>query len=135
MSTRARVGIVNADKTVTSIYTHHDGYISHHGPILLEHYDTEAEVRKLLALGDLSRLTGDLGDTHNFDTSYHTHPDWCCAYGRDRGSESKAHTGELIDFPGEEYNYLFRNNKWEVSQDCIDWRDLTLEVVTERLTS
>ena len=28
MSTRARIGIVNADKTITSVYTHSDGYIS-----------------------------------------------------------------------------------------------------------
>ena len=39
MSTRARIGIVRPNGSILSIYTHSDGYISHHGPILLEHYD------------------------------------------------------------------------------------------------
>lgn len=143
MSTRARIGVMNADNTVTSIYTHNDGYISHHGPILLTHYGTEAKARELLALGALSRLAGNLGEKHNFDTSYTEHPDWCCAYSRDRSVlagalssvKDAAFTHALNEFPGEEFNYLFRNGKWEVSEDCRVWRDLYLETVTERLTS
>ena len=139
MSTRARIGVMNADKTVTSIYTHSDGYISHHGPILLTHYDTEAKARELLALGALSRLAGNLGERHDFYTSYTKHPDWCCAYSRDRSGLSStkdaAFTHTLEEFPGEEFNYLFRNNKWEVSEDCKVWKDLYLETITERLTS
>lgn len=139
MSTRARIGVMNADNTVTSIYTHNDGYISHHGPILLNHYGTEAKARELLALGALSRLTGNLGEKHNFDTSYAEHPDWCCAYSRERAAlssiEDAAFTHALNEFPSEEFNYLFRNGKWEVSEDCRIWKDLYLETVTERLTS
>lgn len=135
MSTRARVGIMNADESITSIYTHHDGYISHHGPILLNHYNTEARIRELLALGDLSRLTGDIGEKHDFDTSLRMHRDWCCAYSRDRNEYSPALNHSLGEFPGEEYNYLFHNNKWQVSSDCVVWEDLLIETGIERLTS
>jgi hypothetical protein len=55
------------------IYTHSDGYPSHHGKILLEHYNTDPSVNALLALGDLSILR---------ET-----PATCVAYMRDRGEK------------------------------------------------
>src|SRR4029450_988789 len=54
MATRARVGVRNEDGTVTSIYTHWDGYPEHHLPILTEAYATEERARALIALGDVS---------------------------------------------------------------------------------
>jgi hypothetical protein len=46
MSTRARIAIENDDGSFTSIYTHWDGYVGHHGPILLNHYSKTPLVRK-----------------------------------------------------------------------------------------
>lgn len=48
MSTRCFIGIQNKDKTITSIYCHHDGYIQGGvGEILFNHYKDEDKIRKL----------------------------------------------------------------------------------------
>lgn len=86
MSTRARIGIENDDGSVTSVYTHSDGYPEHHAPILAEHYGEASSVRELLALGDLSSLASSVGD--------------CFAYGRDRAeSDVGAETHPADDWP------------------------------------
>ncbi len=41
MSTRSRIAIENVDNTVTSIYCHFDGYVSHNGDILQNHSQIE----------------------------------------------------------------------------------------------
>lgn len=117
MSTRARVGIVEPDGSVTSIYTHWDGYPDHHGPILLNHYTTEERVRALLALGDLSSLAENIGEKHDFNNR----PDGVCnAYGRDRGEAGTdaRHSASVDDLKNiaEEYTYLFRPGiGWQVA--------------------
>lgn len=106
MSTRSRIGILESDGSVTSIYCHWDGYVSHHGPILRDHYATEAKVRALLALGDISILGDAPGEKHDFDAR----PDgMCTAYGRDRGeSGTDAIRGTLESFRSDQrIAYLF----------------------------
>ena len=56
MSTRSLIGIENADKTVSYVYCHYDGYLDHVGKILTDHYTDEKVIRQLLDLGDLSSL-------------------------------------------------------------------------------
>lgn len=56
MSTRSFIGIENHDGTVRAIYCHWDGYVEHHGNILVNNYKTRESVEKLLALGDISSL-------------------------------------------------------------------------------
>ena len=51
MSTRARIGILNKDGTVTSTYVHSDGYTDHTGKMLKKHYSTEAKAKKLMKKG------------------------------------------------------------------------------------
>lgn len=117
METRARIGIVEPDGSVTSIYTHWDGYPDHHGPILLNHYTTEERVRALLALGDLSVLAEDVGEKHDFNNP----PEGVCnAYGRDLGEADTdaRHSASVDDLKNiaEEYTYLFRPGiGWQVS--------------------
>lgn len=90
VGTRASIIRKNLDESFDSIYTHWDGYPSHHGPILLGHYNTSDAVAKLLALGALSSLGEEIGEKHNFDKATEQHPTWCLAYGRDRGEDSTA---------------------------------------------
>lgn len=117
MGTRARIGIVEPDGSVTSIYTHWDGYPDHHGPILLNHYATEERVRALLTLGDLSVLDENLGEKHDFDIRP---KGVCTAYSRDRGeagvdARRSASVDDLKEI-AEEYTYLFRpGTGWQVS--------------------
>lgn len=118
MSTRANVGILNADGTVTAIYTHFDGYLSHHGPILKDHYTTEAKIRTLIGLGDLSSLTSLVGKKHDFESGEPLHKSWCNAYGRDRGEKNtQARTYASVDEYAskcENIPYLFREGKWHI---------------------
>ena len=94
MATRSRIGIKEPNGTITSIYVHWDGYPSHHGPILLNHYTTEESVRGLLALGYMSSLR-DTAKTSTF-------------YARDRGEElTPADNGGIESLTTQEYGYLF----------------------------
>ena len=109
MGTRSTIAIQNADGTVTGIYCHWDGYLSYNGRILKENYNTEAKVRELIALGQLSALGETIGEKVDFNNA----PDGqCIAYGRDRGEiDSDAETfntwTDLLNLSGQEYNYLF----------------------------
>lgn len=119
MSTNSTIAITNHDGTVTGIYCHWDGGYWHVGPTLYNHYQTEAEVRELLALGDISSLGEDTDSTE--------------AYGRDRGEKDTDPTTVLyyknfLEQYGQEYNYLFiPNDGWFVeTKDGI--RSLKLEL-------
>ncbi len=128
MGTRSQIGIENADGTVTGIYCHWDGYPSHNGRILKDHYADEARVRELIAIGDISSLKEEIGEKHPFDMwGYKGEVDprwekWCKAYGRDRDEPDCAaetyHDAEYFyknfRVAGTEYAYLFRNGKWYV---------------------
>lgn len=136
MSTRSRIGIVNADKTVISIYCHHDGYLSWTGARLLDSYNTEEKVRELLALGNLSGVGQELGKQHKQGDP--GTDDWCLAYHRDNGdSDEEAVTTSRKEFlaMSEEYNYLFDNGEWKVMNGTPSWKRLALEVIAHRITS
>jgi hypothetical protein len=118
MGTRSTIAIQNEDGTVTGIYVHWDGYLSHNGRILQENYTDEAKVRELIALGDLSSLGAEIGTKHNFDRA----PDGeCNAYGRDRGETgcepATAHNWRQFRAEyGQGYDYLFTPDKgWQVN--------------------
>lgn len=128
MATRGRIGILNDDGTVLSIYCHWDNYLTGSGRTLLEHYNDEAKVRELMKLGDLSSLGSEIGEKHPFDRPAFASPAYygheakygkmCTAYGRDRGdTETEAvKYSHVSDFyrNGEEYNYLFAEGQWTV---------------------
>lgn len=106
MGTRSRIGILESNGSVTSIYCHWDGYVEHHGPILRDHYATVEKVRALIALGDISSLEGELGEKHDFNDA----PRGVCnAYGRDRGEAgTDAISGTVESFYSEHgLAYLF----------------------------
>ena len=58
MSTRAKIGIVNADKTVTSIHLWRDGYPEHAGQILTTKYKTAEQIEELMSKGNLVDIAG-----------------------------------------------------------------------------
>ena len=135
MGTRSTISMRNADYTVTSIYCHWDGYIRHHGPILLNHYNTLAKVKALIGLRSLSTLGHIIGEKHHFDERFTTDIKPCTSHYRDRGERIKAYVGPLEGIDWQEYNYLFEDGKWKVCEDGVVWKDLSLEVVTDRLTA
>jgi hypothetical protein len=124
MGTRARIAYELPSGKFKSIYTHWDGYPSHHGDILMNHYKDAAKVRKLIALGDLSTLAAEIGDKHDWDNS----PKGVCnAYGRDRGeagvgpkiSVNLNALNALTQNCGGEYLYVFKGGEWFVAEGGI----------------
>lgn len=105
MATRSRIAIENQDGTVKSIYCHWDGYVSHNGKILFDHYDNE-KLEKLIELGDISSLGESTEDT--------------VAYARDRNEDLNFTTfpnvEDLFDYgfeSGIEYIYcLTKDGIW-----------------------
>lgn len=128
MSTHSRIGVMHGDK-VKSVYCHWDGYLAHNGKILQEHFDS-AKANNLVALGDLSSLRPEIGETHAF--SYHDLPkdqveafkvateNMCTFYSRDRSETDTdfkvTHTFEEFleqcDNCGAEYYYIMKDGVW-----------------------
>lgn len=96
MGTRSRIGVLESNGSVTSIYCHWDSYVEHHGPILQDHYTSEEKVRALVALGDISILGEELGEKHDFNKRL---DGTCTVYGRDRDEpDTAAVNGTLASF-------------------------------------
>ena len=134
MATRSTISIVDVrtkDGQGKQIYSHWDGYPSHNGKILLEHYQDAEKVKALIELGNISSLaenvtpekTGNKRDWNSEVKDYvltpttvphsfeEPHSGVVVAYMRDRGEEGQ----EAKTFQGktpnkkysEEYDYLF----------------------------
>lgn len=116
MGTRSNIIAQMSDGTWASIYCHWDGYVSHNGEILQNHYDSQDKVEQLIALGDLSSLAPEIGEKHPFEQATNKEYDnWCCAYGRDRNeTDCQAQTGvSFYDvLNSQEYVYVWFENKW-----------------------
>jgi hypothetical protein len=128
MGTRSRIGVMHGDKC-KSVYCHWDGYLSHNGAILQEHYDS-AKANHLVALGNLSTLGKEIGEKHVFSQfelraeevqAYkELTENWTTFYMRDRGeteqefqvSQSFDEFLELVDNCGAEYYYIMRDGVW-----------------------
>ncbi len=114
MSTRSTISLQNSDGSIRSIYCHFDGYISHNGKLLNEHYDTIDKINALLDLGSISSLheSTECPEGHTFDRPV---KGYCNAYHRDRGEDLVISTYKSRDdIYGEEYNYLFVDGQWYV---------------------
>ncbi len=61
MSTRGLVGILNPDKTVTAIYNHFDSYFDGLGATLVDEFNDEEKVKKLIQRGNGSYVTDEHG--------------------------------------------------------------------------
>lgn len=112
MGTRSKIAIEDQDGTVRSIYCHWDGYPSHHGPILLEHYTTQEKVESLIALGSISSLAPETeipeGVTHSFENATEG---IVVAYHRDREEDlaiaSHPNVEAFVKSDVQEYGYVF----------------------------
>lgn len=119
MATRSLIGKQNTDGTITNIYSHWDGYPEHNGVILQEHYNSPVKVDELLALGNLSVLGEEVGESQDFNDRNTQKDNWCLAYGRDRhepNQEAKtvSHKEFFSTKHGVDYLYLYNNEmEWE----------------------
>lgn len=118
MSTRSMILKEQEDGSYFGVYCHCDGYLTHNGAMLIDHYNSREMVDKLISLGDLSylapKIEPDENETHTFDKPQRG---VCIFYGRDRGEiETQATDVTLEDLntdPWIEYTYVFgKNNEW-----------------------
>lgn len=119
MSTRSMIVMEQEDGEYLGIYCHCDGYLTHNGAILVDHYSEREKVAKLISFGDLSYLAPSVNPSiekpHSFDKPQRG---VCIFYGRDRGETSTEATvlnlRELEEDPWIEYTYVFGlDNKWK----------------------
>lgn len=133
MATRSTIGVQHEDGTISVIYCHWDGYLDHNGSLLVKHYNTLDRAEALVALGDVSSLCESIEqpEGHTFDTPVENHTIF---YGRDRGEDgTQARTfKDYRDYQkrhdGEEYNYMFRDGKWECEADGKFYKDVAEEL-------
>lgn len=140
MGTRSRIGVMHGDK-LKSVYCHWDGYLSHNGAILQEHYgsDQSPKANHLVALGDISSLGKHIGEAHPFSEYEINKNDperdakialfdksknesWTTFYGRDRGetgvdfqvAQSYDEFQEQCNNCDAEYHYVMKDGVWYV---------------------
>ena len=115
MATRARIGILQDDLSVLSVYHHWDGYPEWLGVTLKEHYNTKEKVAKLIDGGNMSSCWSDsLYDYENQEwVKRDPQPEY---YGGE--DERPLHDVSLQRFfkevdAYEEYLYVFINGSWK----------------------
>ena len=114
MATRARIGILQDDLSVLSVYHHWDGYPEWLGVTLEEHYNTKEKVSKLIDGGNMSSCYSDnqYDEEKQEFVKNDPKPEY---YGGDdeRPRLSRNFTQFAFDSKsGEEYLYLFVDNEW-----------------------
>ena len=145
MGTRSMIGVMHGDNCKV-VYCHWDGYLSHNGRILQEHYDS-AKANHLVAMGNLSSLAPELGEKHPFSQfeckmtsdEYRNHyGNMCTFYGRDRDEpyqEFKTFTNkeELVESFNSvwaEFCYIMKDGVWYM----FDQDNTELRLLSEALT-
>jgi len=85
MATRARIGIENADGSITTSYHHWDGYPAGLGFNLVNNWNTAEKIAPAIALGDASHWADTIGEKTDFDVRDDNYYKQNVYYGRDRG--------------------------------------------------
>ena len=114
MATRARIGILQDDLSVLSVYHHWDGYPEWLGVTLNEQYNTREKIAKLIDGGNMSSCYSDnqYDEEKQEFVKNDPKPEY---YGGDdeRPRLSRNFTQFAFDSKsGEEYLYLFVDNEW-----------------------
>ncbi len=121
MATRSMISLEIEKDVYKSIYCHSDGYLTHNGALLVDHYNSRDKIEELLKLGDISILAESMNPDPNLPHSFNhdeRQKGVVVAYGRDRGetgTEAKDFTlKELLEDTWIDYFYIFTlDNKWK----------------------
>ncbi len=62
MATRALIGYLNPDNTITTTYNHYDGYPENLGKALDRHYSTDEKAKEIANMGYISYVNPENGD-------------------------------------------------------------------------
>ena len=113
MSTRARIGILQKDLSVESVYHHWDGYPEWLGVTLQEQYNNHEIVQALIDGGNMSSCYSD--NEFDYEKQEFVKVDPAPAYYG--GDDERPHLNSSIQeflkdaFASEEYLYLFCSNE------------------------
>ncbi len=149
MATRSTIWVTKTDGTTQGVYCHSDGYYSHNGEILLNHYASQEKAEYLVSLGGLSFLDKHPDPLEEAPSAYswrdpamlkakdhkfgNRQEGVTVAYHRDRGEPLEIMTaGESGPLPEqmEEYNYWFRDGQWLTHENGI-WMPLLEAMVLD----
>lgn len=120
MSTHSRIGIINPDGTIRSIYCHFDGYPEGVGLALSNGYTDVDKINKLLDLGDISCIGPEPESKSEYwDFDFSSPYRECTRAYRDRGEDCPAYIDENEEnfwSRNTEYKYLFypELKEWKV---------------------
>lgn len=122
MSTHSFIAKQIGPDKYRGIYCHHDGYLTHNGAMLVDHYSSPERVDKLLDMGDISglreKVDPDPSRPHGFEPDKQQ-PDVTVAYGRDygeKGTQAILLTTKQLEQVSEThaYTYVFTEEaKWK----------------------
>jgi hypothetical protein len=124
MGTRSDIIVKLSNGQWKRIYCHWDGYLSHNGKILLNHYNSQERAERLVEHGDLSSLAASC-DKPNGHTFRNPVKGYCIYYGRDRGEKGvDGAIGDSLNevYPDEgawtEFTYVWDGHQWLVGNPC-----------------
>lgn len=91
MSTRSLICEEIGEDKYKTIYCHWDGYLTHNGAMLLDHYNTKEKLEELLAIGNISELKPIINPEPNLPHSFdgEQQENVVIAYGRDGGEKNQ----------------------------------------------
>ena len=126
MGTRSNIQVEIAPGKTLAIYAHWDGYPSHMGQHLLNHFNTQELAEGIVRRGDMSSIGQTIDD--------------CVFYKRDReedGPHIEPHEIKTFEISskkqGQEWQYQFVDGKWHVGKHVHPtgqkWLELTQEIV------
>ena len=133
--TRALIGVEAPNGSITSFYTHYDGYPEHTGKMLKKYYSNSGIIKKLMKLGKNGVSFLDKSIKGGKDHSFNSPKDGeTIFYGRDRGEKgnmvTKARNRDSAKFDmGTEYHYIWnmKEKKWYYKSEYSnpqDWTEL-----------
>ncbi|MDX8383510.1 MAG: hypothetical protein R8M45_05475 [Ghiorsea sp.] len=129
MSTNAFIIYEQSDGGFASIYSHWDGHPDTLGKTLVEHYDTNIKISRLISYGDVSELN----DTLDESVFYHRdkNEEWEDVEPMAFESVESAITN-LTEIANAEYFYVHKRDAGWVAYSC-DWEndDVLTEVKLE----
>ena len=135
MATHAQIGLLRPDGTIKSIFVWYNGYPGFTGRILKDDYKDENKINQLLDLGALLVL----GRTTKLNSKGANHPDaedleceFCVPMKNAEGADIFESEEDFLD-DRIDYNYLFKDGEWLVSEFDRGFEPLS-SVVSEALT-
>lgn len=142
MATRSAIGIKHGN-VIKAIYCHYDGYLEYMGRALTLYYQDSIKVNKLISMGDMSGIGAAIGSKHSFNdrVNYLDNgiAEQCTFYARDRGEDNVSFRTfqseqQFVDEfeAGEEFYYLFKDNRWYYSTGDA-FEELTPDLVVSLL--